>query len=237
MDHRSIAKFLVNLLTACGGGAAAASLVPSFSGQPRVALVLLFIATAIDSVDGTLTRGLRLKGALPQYDGGKLDEYADLVTFVVGPLGFAWGSGVLPTGPLGLLAGGMVCAASCLGFSYEYAKTDCAFWGWPSYWNILFLYAWLLELSPRAMVVACVLLSLAVFLPVPFAYPSRLPRLRGLTWGLGVSWSIVLIAAIVCTSVPRAIVWASLLFPAYYFSLTVVLWDTLIRKPAPRAGG
>jgi phosphatidylcholine synthase len=67
-------------------------------------------------------------------------------------------------------------------------------------------------------------LALAVFVPLRYVYPSRTPTLRGLTVGLGLLWGAVLVW-VLChlETAPRALVAASLLYPAYYFALSIAL--------------
>jgi phosphatidylcholine synthase len=89
--------------------------------------------------------------------------------------------------------------ASAYGFCQADAKTeDNFFLGWPSYWNVVALYCWLLDLSPAAGAVWVAVLSAAIFLPLKYVYPSRVeqPLLRhSLTIG-GAVWAALLVVAI-----------------------------------------
>jgi phosphatidylcholine synthase len=78
-------------------------------------------------------------------------------------------------------------------------------------------------------------LSALVFVPIRFIYPSRSPRYRLLTNVLGGFWAAALFYAIyhLPDPPPRAIVFASLLFPAYYTALSLWLeYLRLIKSPA-----
>ena len=68
--------------------------------------------------------------------------------------------------------------ASAIGFARVDAKTeDDFFLGFPSYWNILAIYLWLFEVGPVASTVWIAGLSIAVFVPLKYLYPSKLePR-------------------------------------------------------------
>ena len=74
-------------------------------------------------------------------------------------------------------------------FAQVDAKTeDDFFLGWPSYWNVVALYAWVLELGPAAASAWVVLLSALVFVPLKYIYPSKLRRFRAATALGGFVW-------------------------------------------------
>lgn len=224
---KRVLKHSVNLLTGAGAGAATLSLVYAFQSQPRFAWLLMVIATIIDAVDGTVVRVLNLKGCVPEYDGDRLDEYADLITYVVAPVGFAWATGVLPVSFPGLFTGFVICLVSTLQFAHREAKTEIAFRGWPSYWNVIVFYAWAFELSPRWTILICLGLSACVFFPISFVYPSQFPRLRPLTVSLGVLWTGLILFYLFRESAPEYVLRLSLLYPAYYLTLSFVYHDRL----------
>jgi phosphatidylcholine synthase len=65
--------------------------------------------------------------------------------------------------------------------------------------------------------------SFLVFVPIKYLYPSRSPILRGPTIGLGILWGILVLATIyLLPHPPMLLVYASLLYPAYYLILS--LW-------------
>ena len=43
------------------------------------------VATAIDSADGALARAVRVKERLPSFNGARLDDIVDYLTFVFAP--------------------------------------------------------------------------------------------------------------------------------------------------------
>jgi phosphatidylcholine synthase len=108
--------------------------------------------------------------------------------------------------------------ASAYGFCRSDAKTeDHYFRGFPSYWNIVALYAYGLHVSPQATAAWVVGLSLLVFAPLKFLYPSRAARFRRSSIGLGALWGVVLLYAIwTLPEPPQILLWASLAYPAYY---------------------
>ncbi|MFB6262872.1 MAG: CDP-alcohol phosphatidyltransferase family protein, partial [Bradymonadaceae bacterium] len=126
MDRKNTFKRAVNLVTVLGGGMSAGALFFVFAGEAylRTAWLCLGIGLLIDSIDGTVVRVLGLDQSLPRYDGERLDEYADLVTYVVAPVGFAWGADLLPADWFGFVTGVVLCAASMLQFSRTDNKTE-----------------------------------------------------------------------------------------------------------------
>ena len=67
--------------------------------------------------------------------------------------------------------------ASAYGFAQTEAKTeDGYFLGFPSYWNVVALYAFLLDVSAAATSAWLIALSIAVFVPLKYLYPSQMRR-------------------------------------------------------------
>lgn len=227
MNKKLIMKKAVNALTAFGGSVSAVSLYFAFQGWEHLAWILMGIGVVVDAADGSIVRLLGLADSVPRYDGARLDEYADLITYVIAPVGFAWASEMLPFDWLGVATGMTVIAVSCLQFSRVDNKTDYAFWGWPSYWNISFFYAWAVELPSIWVIVGHLILSVGVFVPIPFAYPSKLPKFRRITTVLGVVWGIVLLVYVVYPWANDLWLYLSLLYPAYYLLLSAVMYEDL----------
>ena len=227
MDGKTLLKRSVNAMTAFGGSISAVSLYFAFEGWEQVAWVLMGIGVVIDALDGTAVRLLDLGGALPRYDGARLDEFADLITYVVAPVGFVWATGMLPFNGLGIATGIIVITVSTLQFSRTDNKTENAFWGWPSYWNIAYFYAWAADLSAVWVIAGSLILSVGVFLPIPFLYPSKMPKLRKTTFAFGILWGGVIFAYLLYPKMSDFWLAASLVFPAYYLALSAAMYDTL----------
>jgi phosphatidylcholine synthase len=179
----------------------------------------------IDSIDGTLARAVGVKVVLHWIDGARLDDLVDYFTYVVVPVFFLLQMRLLPH-VLELPLTVLVTAASGYGFSQTAAKTtDHFFTGFPSYWNIVAFYLYVLG-WPQALNAAVVAsLAVGVFVPLRYVYPSRTPTLRGLTVTLGSAWGVAIIWALVHLGAPgtRTLVVASLAYIAYYFALSVAL--------------
>lgn len=227
MEQKVLYKRGINAITAVGGATSASSLYFAFEGHAQIAWILMGLGIVIDALDGTLVRVFDLGETLPRYDGDRLDEYADLITFVIAPVGFAWADGMLPFDWMGIGTGMIVIAVSTLQFARQDNKTEHAFWGWPSFWNIAYLYAWGAEIASIWVIVLSLALSVAVFVPVPFAYPSRLPKLRKTTVALGVVWGAVLFAYVIAPELDVTWLYLSLAYPVYYFGLSAVMHEEL----------
>ena len=100
-----ILGWLVHLLTATGAVLAFLALLAIEDRDWRLALLWLAAALAIDSVDGTLARRLRVKARVPGIDGDTLDLIVDYLNYVFVPTVLIWRAGTGP-GRTGAAAGG-----------------------------------------------------------------------------------------------------------------------------------
>ncbi len=80
-------------------------------------------ATLVDAVDGALARLARVKERTPQFNGARLDDIVDYLTFVFVPVFILRHDGLLPAGVGGLAVAAAVLLSSAYGFSREDAKT------------------------------------------------------------------------------------------------------------------
>jgi phosphatidylcholine synthase len=227
------AAWLVHLFTASGARAAFLSTLAIFDGRYRDAFLWMALATIVDAIDGALARVARVKEVLPGFDGGRLDDIVDYLTFVFAPALLLVHSEAMPPG-WGVPIAALVLLSSAYGFASTDAKTsDHFFTGFPSYWNIVALYLHAARTAPWFNAAVLVLLSALVFVRIGFVYPSRTPTLRRATTALGLVWGAMVVAMILYVpDVPRALVTASLFFPIYYTVLSLVLHA---RRPRPGA--
>ncbi|MBI2358045.1 MAG: CDP-diacylglycerol O-phosphatidyltransferase [Deltaproteobacteria bacterium] len=223
MSANAVFAWLVHLYTACGAVLAFLALFFIEQGKFQEAFWLMSLAVFIDATDGTLARFARVKQVIPWFDGDRLEDIVDYLNYVLVPCLFLLRAGLLPQQfALGLVA--LPLLASAYGFCQKEAKTsDHFFLGFPSYWNVVAFYFYVLE-TPRSLNAFLIaLFSVLVFVPVKYVYPSRTPILRGVTVLLGTIWGIsVLLSIYLLPHPPAAIVVGSLIYPAYYLGLS--LW-------------
>jgi phosphatidylcholine synthase len=222
---RTLAAWGVHLLTASSVPAGILALRATVNGDAPTAFLWMAYTIVIDSIDGTLARAVGVKEVLPWIDGARLDDLVDYFTYVVVPVFFLLHMRLLPPAlelPLTVL----VTVASGYGFSQTAAKTaDHFFTGFPSYWNVVAFYLYVLG-WPQALNAAVIaLLAIGVFVPLRYVYPSRTPTLRGLTVALGIAWGVAIVWALLHLHAPdtRTVVVASLAYVAYYFALSIAL--------------
>src|SRR5262245_66104769 len=123
MNHRKALAWCVHAYTALGLVAAGGIAVAILDGSPggfRLAFRLMLIATLIDATDGTLARWVRVKEVLPGFDGRRLDDLIDFLTYTSLPLLLLWRAQVLPSGQEGWLLAPLL--ASAYGFCQVSAK-------------------------------------------------------------------------------------------------------------------
>lgn len=193
-------------------------------GDTQTAFAWMAYTLFVDAIDGTLARRFEVKRVLPTIDGARLDDCVDYFTYVVVPVFFVVHMGMLPAALVAPISA-LVLIASGFGFARTDAKTaDHLFTGFPSYWNIVAFYLYVLEWPAAANAFVLAVLAIGVFVPVRYVYPSRTETLRPLTVGLGVAWALALSWAIAHLEPrPKTLVAVSLLYVIYYFALSFVL--------------
>ncbi len=199
----------------------------------RWAFLLMLAAFAVDATDGTLARRVAVKRVLPGFDGSRLDDLIDFLTYTFLPLLLIWRAEVLPSELAAWLLVPLL--ASAYGFCQVSIKTaDGYFLGFPSYWNVVAFYLYLLR--PPTWLSLTILLGFAAltFVPTKYLYPSQRGPLSGLTNVLGAVWGVVVLIILFLlpsdtpppgpSSEQRGVFWltcASLAYPIYYL---VISW-------------
>ena len=231
----SSAAWLVHFYTASGAILAFAAVLATVQDRYRFAFVLLIASTVVDATDGILARLARVTELTPGFDGARLDDIVDYLTFVFVPLLILYRAGHLPDG-WGLGIAGAVLLSSAYGFASLDAKTnDHFFTGFPSYWNIVALYIHAARTPPAFNAGLLLVLVALVFVRIGYVYPSRTPVLRRTTNALGAVWAAMMLAVVyLLPDVPRSLLSASLFFPVYYFALS--FWLNARRAGPAEAG-
>jgi len=220
----SYTAWLAHCYTASSAVLALLATIAIFEYRFRDAFFWLAATIVVDSSDGVLARAVRVRERLPWFNGAKLDDIVDYLTYVFVPALFVWRSLLVPTAWTIPVASAML-LSSAYGFNRDDAKTsDHFFTGFPSYWNIVVFYLFVMHASQ--IVNAIILLALAgfVFIPIRYLYPSRTPYWRVLTITLGLIWGAMLLVMLwELPAVSAILLWGSLLFPLYYVVLSLVV--------------
>src|SRR4051794_17005076 len=93
-----VGAWLVHLYTASGALLAFFGTIAVFEARYRDSLLCMMAATWIDATDGLLARRARVSDVLDRFDGSRLDDIVDYLTFVFLPALFVFHSAMLPYG-------------------------------------------------------------------------------------------------------------------------------------------
>lgn len=222
----TVAAWCVHLYTASSALFGVWAIAACFADRFTLAIYLMLLTLTIDSTDGALARWARVRDRIPWFDGRRLDDICDYFTYVIVPACFLARAGLVPH-PAWVA---VPVLASAYGFSRADAKTDDHFFlGFPSYWNVVAIYLYLLQVPPWGGLAWVLGLSAAVFMPLRFIYPSRTRALRPLTLGVLGLW----LAAISWLGVAQpepTWVRVTLAAPAYYVGLSLLLNLPAVRE-------
>ena len=230
-----LAGAAVHLYTALGSVLGFLIVIAAFDGDVVTALWLGLATLWIDGTDGMLARHFRVKETIPWFDGARMDDIVDYLTYVFAPIVLLWTTDRLPHGPAGWVLAALPLLASCYQFCRVDAKTsDHFFLGFPSYWNVVAFYVIVLDTSTVVTAVTLVVFAVLVFVPIRYLYPSRMERLQGVTLTFTLVWLIAYAVLVVQLPDPNPwVVAASLAYIAYYVGLS--LWLTARGAGARRA--
>lgn len=215
-------SWALHAYTASGALLGVLALKAAGAGDALLSFQLMFWAIFIDGTDGMMARKLEVWNRVPQIDGRRLDDVVDYFTYVAVPILAMVQLGMLPDS---IFIWAPPILASAFGFAHVAAKTDDDFFmGFPSYWNLVGLYVYFLEWPVWANSLLVLFLSVLVFAPIRFIYPSKTKPFRSVTLGFGVVWTLQTLALVVCPhQLPAWWLGASLLYPIYYLAASLYL--------------
>ena len=222
----------VHVYTASGAVLAFLIVLAAIQGDAVQALWLGLVALIIDGTDGALARRLRVSETLPWFDGRRLDDIVDYLTYVFAPVLLLWSGNYLPQG----LAGMTLAALPLLASSYQFCRVDAKtedhfFLGFPSYWNVVAFYAVVLGLGRLQVGAILLICSLLVFVPIRYVYPSRTATLRPLTVALTGIWALLYVMLLLSMPDPPGLLSTlSLLYLLYYLGLSLYLTARAARR-------
>jgi phosphatidylcholine synthase len=219
-----------------GTGLLLAAAITSLLLQPdrtpdtyRVCFLLMLAAVVIDGTDGTLARAVRVKEAVPEFDGRRLDDLADFLLYTCLPLVLIDRAGLLPADARWVLV--IALAASGYGFCQADVKTpDGAFVGFPSYWNVIAYYLYAVPIDGYAAAGLILAFAGLTFVPSRYPYPTQPGRVNRWMLILSLPWCGLVLADLLRPwdgDRPRWPVWASLAYPAAYLG---VAWAASARR-------
>jgi phosphatidylcholine synthase len=218
--------YAVHIYTASGVVLAffAAAEIASPTPDPRTVFLLFAGTVLIDATDGPFARRWEVKRYAARIDGRTIDDIVDYLTYTFLPLVLIWRMGWLPEPAWLWVIPPMM--ASLFGFANTGAKDEEGgfFLGFPSYWNVVALYAGIMYHLHGGWINAVMLLALAAltFAPVGFIYPNLAPR----PWKVPVLvgallWLVILVGLVIHFPHPPGWMFAlSLLYPAFYTALS-----------------
>jgi phosphatidylcholine synthase len=223
---QQLAAWLVHFYTAAGLVAAAGMAVLIARGGDesfRSAFVLMVAATAIDSTDGWLARKVRVKEILPAFNGRTLDDLTDFHTYTSILLFLIWRAQILPGGLEWVLL--LPLLASAYGFSQANVKTaDGFFLGFPSYWNVVAFYLYILEPPVWISLVVLVGLALLTLVPARYLYITRGSPFARVMLVAGAVWAGLTFVVLIGPQAERKILAGiSLFYPLMYLTLSWVV--------------
>lgn len=222
-DRQSkVRAWMVHAYTALGLPCAFLALLAASEGRARDVFLILMLAIAIDGTDGPMARRFDVKRWTPHFDGRKLDDIIDYMTYTMVPIYFIYKFNLVPGPYAVVLLLALVCSA--YGFCSEGAKTaDKYFTGFPSYWNAVALFLYTLHLAPLANAAVVVFLALLTLTPVKFPSSQAVRKAERV---------VILIAAVLAFALiinldgppPMLLVYAALAYPLYHLISSIALF-------------
>lgn len=219
-----VKAFLVHLYTASTMVVLLAATMLLLDGRLTAALFTMLLNIVIDATDGFLARRFKVKEHVPEYDGRAMDDVIDYVAYVFLPVVFMIEAGMLLEPVIVFAACPVI--ASAFGFSRVDAKLDEEgfFIGFPSYWNIVVAYLYLMGSPPWLNTVLIIFLAAMVFIPTRYIYITRFPRFRRAHLAGATLSGVTLLAALVVSGELRVpLLLISLVYPVIYTVYSLVL--------------
>jgi phosphatidylcholine synthase len=231
-DRQSkLRAWLVHAYTALGLPCAFLALLAASDGRARDVFLILLLAIAIDGTDGPMARRFDVKRWTPHFDGRKLDDIIDYMTYTFIPIFFIWRFELVSGQWAVVLLIALVCSA--YGFCSDGAKTpDKYFTGFPSYWNAVALFMYVLQLPVVANAGIVLFLALLTLTPVRFPSSQAVKRVERIVILVAALFTFLLIINL--DNPPPLLVYASLAYPLYHLfsSITLFVRDELREERA-----
>ncbi|HOQ31598.1 MAG TPA: CDP-alcohol phosphatidyltransferase family protein [Candidatus Hydrogenedens sp.] len=219
----------IHLFTAMGAVFGFLAIIAIGRHQWLLAFTWMAVSVFIDSIDGILARAFKVKDILPNFDGALLDNIVDYFTYVIVPASFLYETHSVPY-KLNLLSSILITLSSAYQFCQSDAKTeDHWFKGFPSYWNIVVLYIFLLDFSEKINFIIILSLTILVFVPIRYLYPSRAVQYRLLNLILVSIWAFLIVLSLYNYPNHHVYIYLSLIYVLYYFMYSI-WWTIKLRR-------
>ncbi|MCP3929567.1 MAG: phosphatidylcholine/phosphatidylserine synthase [Bacteroidetes bacterium] len=226
-------KFLawsVHVFTSLGIVAGFMAILAINESDWKEAMIWLMVCQFIDGVDGTFARLFKVKEVLPYMDGTLIDNVIDFATYAIIPAYFFYSAGLVEESwqfPLTAL----ILVVSAVYYGKEgMISEDKYFIGFPVMWNMVVFYLVFVFAFPFwANALAILFFSIMHFIPIKFAYPSRMSRFKYLT--IGITLIYLLVMVLILYYFPERQLWLTILAiaVALYFGAQAV-WETWLRE-------
>jgi phosphatidylcholine synthase len=234
-ELRKAVAWAVHAFTACGIIAGFLALVAVLKGDAVAAFLWLGLALFVDGIDGSLARKARVLEYLPNFDGRTLDNVIDFFNYVAVPALMVYWFGMVP-GTWGLVAAATIMAVSLYTFANVGVKSeDYYFVGFPSIWNVVVLYFYILETGWVVNLVTIAALSILTFVPIKFVHPLRVTDWREITVPVTVLWAAMTLSLVISDKDqgPKDLVyqielWAWIVSSLYFAGIS--LWRTFMKR-------
>lgn len=215
----------IHLFTAMGAVFGFLAIIAIGRHQWLLAFTWMAVSVFIDAIDGLLARAFKVKEVLPNFDGALLDNIVDYFTYVIVPASFLYETHSVPY-KLNLLSSTLITLSSAYQFCQSDAKTeDHWFKGFPSYWNIVVLYIFLLDFPEKINFIIILSLTILVFIPIRYLYPSRTVQYRSLNLILVSIWAFLVVLSLYNYPNHHIYIYLSLIYVIYYFLYSI--WWTI----------
>lgn len=227
---KTIRAWLVHFYTATGLIATFGAFRALLDGDAHTVFLWQGVALFIDATDGPFARRWEVTRWIPSFSGRKLDDIVDYINYTLIPMLFAYHFGMV-TG-VGVSVLPAVLMASAYGFCQTASKTDDGYFtGFPSYWNLVIFYLYILGAVPWLSAIVLGVFAVLVFVPVKYL-TWKSPVLHQLTFVLSMIWCVIMAGVLVWfDAVPQRVVWLSLLYPAYHIGVSFYLY---VRRASTR---
>ncbi len=223
--HKTIAGFLVHILTASGAIAGLLSIEAFVNNNYQVGLLWLIFCQLLDGFDGPLARRVNIEIHAPQIDGHILDLVVDYLTCVVVPVVLLMELDLL-SAQTDLIFVGIILLTSALWFARTDQETeDLWFNGFPAAWNLVIPSFLILGSSKLVIEIVIISLSLLSLTKVKFPHLIRVEKFRPLT--LTISFIYFTCLTLLSAKYPAGPAWALpvlYLAPTYFAAISI--WRT-----------